>query len=618
VERRLPIPRSVSSGLRAIRRLLLLRDGVLFIPLAALLASAIRLRGVSCGHDFDFHTISWLEVQHSWAQGVLYPHWAQIPNWTAGEPRFVFYPPISWILGALLGYVFAWPWVPAVFVFLCFAATGLTTRLLAREFLPGPNATLAGAIAAVTPYGLFTAYERSAFAELAATSLIPLLLLFAWRNPADSSSKALFPLPSSLVPVSLTLAAIWLTNAPAGVMASYLLAFAALSAAILERQWWPVKRAVLGAPLGIGLAAFYLVPAAWEQKWIDIRQALDVGMRVQDSWLFAHHAGADMEFHDQVLQQASALFVFTVALALVAFLGSVLRKQLPAANRRYWIPLALLIPGLFFLQLAMSAPLWTLLPKLQFLQFPWRWLMVLGLPYSIFLAAVTPLAAATPLAAVTPFARLRPRILSSLFWIVALAGIVWFGSTHFFQECGDEDVVDNQSAIGMAGAGVQGTDEYAPAGGDDSLIPSGLPDGCLVSDPKQVLGETAEGMAPVWYSEQGSCDDTFTADKWQNEDKVLDVESDHDGYLVLRLLRYPAWRITENGAPVSAQGNREDGLIVIPVPQGTVNVEVRWTNQTSVTPDVRWGRAISLLSLFTLVAAWVLDYDSRRRAKSRP
>jgi hypothetical protein len=431
-------------------------------------------------------------------------------------------------------------------------------------------------------------------------------LYFAWRKPANPSKKALLPLPSSLVPLSVTLAAIWLTNAPAGVMASYLLAFAALAAAILERRWWPILRATIAAPLGIGLAAFYLVPAAWEQKWIDIRQALDVGMRVQDSWLFAHHAGADMEFHDQVLQQASAIFVFTAALALAAFLGSLLLRRLPAAHRRYWIPLALLIPGLFFLQLAMSAPFWTLLPKMQFLQFPWRWLMVLGLPYSVFLAAVT------------PFARLRPRLLASLFWTFALAGIVWFGSTHFFQECGDEDVVDNQSAIAMAGAGVQGTDEYAPAGGDDSLIPSGLPDACLVSDPKQLLGETTEGMAPVWYSEQGSCDDTFTADKWQNEDKILDVESDHDGYLVLRLLRYPAWQITENGTPVSSQGNRDDGLIVIPVPQGTVHVEVRWTNQMAVTPDVPWGRAISLLSLLALVAVWILDYDLRRKARGRP
>ena len=602
------MPHSILNALgdlgKRLRPLLIGRNGILFIPLAALLASAIRLLGVSCGHDFDFHTISWLEVQHSWSQGVLYPHWAQIPNWTAGEPRFVFYPPVTWILGALLGYVIGWPWVPAVFVFLCFAATGFTTRLLARQFLPGPNATLAGAIAAVTPYGLFTAYERSAFAELAATSLIPLLLYFAWRKPASSSGNALFSRRSSLVPAALTLAAIWLTNAPAGVMASYLLAFAALAAAILERQWWPVVRAVIAAPLGIGLAAFYLVPAAWEQKWIDIRQALDVGMRVQDSWLFAHHAGADMEFHDQVLHQASAIFVFTAALALAALLGCIFLRRFSASNRRYWIPLALLIPGLFLLQLSVAAPLWTLLPKLQFLQFPWRWLMVLGLPYSVFLAAVTPLE------------RLRLRVFASLFWAAALAGIVWFGSTHFFQECGDEDVVDNQSAIGMAGAGVQGTDEYAPAGGDDTLIPSGLPDGCLVSDPKQVLGETAEGMAPVWYAEQGSCDDTFTADKWQNEDKVLDVESDFSGYLILRLLRYPAWQITENDAPITTQGNREDGLVVIPVPQGTVHVEVRWTKQRTVTPDVWWGRTISLCSMFLLIVAAALEYYGVRKAQA--
>ncbi len=556
-------------------------DGALLIPLAALLAISTRIRGNSCGHDFSFHLISWMETQRSWAQGVLYPRWAQTPNWGAGEARFLFYPPLSWMLGALLGYLVQWDWVPMALIFLCLNACGLATRALARSFLPAPNATLAGILATAAPYALFTAYERNAFAELAAASLIPLLLLYALR-PGSSA----VPRPSSLaIPCSLVLATIWLTNAPAGVMATYLLAFVALVAALIHRQIWPILRAAIAAPLALGLAAFYLVPAAYEQRWIAIQQALDIGMRISDSWLFARHAAPDLEYHDQVLRLASTLLVFTASLALVGFVIALIRRRLTPSTRGFWLPLALLIPVIVLLQFPLSAPLWTL-PKLQFLQFPWRWLMVLNTPFAIFLANATPLATR------------RARVLSGLTWTLLLLCSTATASLVFFQYCDQEDDPVNQAAIFRTGTGVEGTDEYAPLGSDNSLVASNLPDACLVSDPLQDLGESDPGSAPVWYPEQGSCDDTFHAQLWQNQHKLLQIDTDQAGYIVLRLRRYPAWRVTVNGQPANTPSNREDGLLVLPVPQGPSTVNVQWTT----TPDVWWGRGISLASLVILLA----------------
>ena len=72
-------------------RLIAGRDGILLIPLAALAACwPLLSHGISCGHDFDFHLVSWMETRRAWSEGVLYPHWTQSPNWAAGEPRFVF------------------------------------------------------------------------------------------------------------------------------------------------------------------------------------------------------------------------------------------------------------------------------------------------------------------------------------------------------------------------------------------------------------------------------------------------------------------------------------------------------------------------------------------------
>jgi hypothetical protein len=292
-------------------------------------------------------------------------------------------------------------------------------------------------------------------------------------------------------------------------------------------------------------------------------------------------------------------------LALAGLAICLLRRKLSRDTRHIWLSLALLIPILFVLQLPISAPLWNLLPKLQFLQFPWRWLLVLGIPFAILLAAATPLSSRAA------------RWWSALVWTVILATIAVAATLLFVQFCDAEDKPESQLAIFIAATGVEGTDEYAALGSDNSLVASGLPDGCLVSDPNQTLGESDSPpdaqSTPVWFAEQGSCDQTFSAQLWQNEHKTLQIDSDYDGFVILRLRRYPAWRVTVNGQPISQQtplaGGREDGLIAVPVPEGPSTIDVRWIT----TPDIWWGRSISLASILLLLILWQLERKIRKR-----
>ncbi len=570
------------------------------IVAGAAIASFPRfLRGLSCGHDFDFHLVSWLEVRRSWQQGVLYPHWAQSPNWGAGEPRFVFYPPISWVLGTALSMLTAFEWAPTLFIFLGLIASGLATRALARRFLPPANATLAGAIATCLPYPLFTAYERGAFAELAAAIFVPLLLLYTLRSrPAPSASTLHQAFDGSATPLALIIAAAWLTNAPAGVMLSYLLALTALIAAVHARSWWPILRASVSVAIGLGLAAIYLVPAAWQQRWIAIAQATGVGMRVQDSWLFARHASPDLEYHDQVLLTASIVFVTTLALAALGLLAARLHRMLARESRIFWLPLALLIPLILLLQFPISTPVW-MLPQLSFLQFPWRWLMVLGTPAAIFLAAGVPLFTT------------RARRITGVAAAICLLAVSSAAALFFFQACDEEDKTLNQVRIFQAETGVEGTDEYAPTGADNSILASGLPFSCLVTDPLAPLGQPGPDQIILWSPDQNSCLQTPTPTLWKTEDKRFSLHTDAPGYLVLRLRRYPAWRITVNDRPVAAPlPTRADGLLAIPVPAGNPTLRVRW----SVTTDVLWARGLTTLSILMLSLLWLWERRASRGA----
>ena len=173
------------------------RWGWVLIPLAAFVAIVPQLiRGNSCGHDFNVHLVSWLDCLNAWKHGLFYPHWTPSANYGAGEPRFVFYPPLTWMLGAALGAIFPWSFAPIAFTFLCLAATGLATRALALEALDDARATLAGCAAIFSGFALFTAYERAAFPEFTGGVWLPLLLLFALRDRSGLATEAPCPIAS--------------------------------------------------------------------------------------------------------------------------------------------------------------------------------------------------------------------------------------------------------------------------------------------------------------------------------------------------------------------------------------------------------------------------------------
>jgi hypothetical protein len=601
--------------------------GPAVILLAAAIATApILLHGSYCGDDFDFHVVSWFEIQQSWLHGIAFPHWMPSANYGAGEPRFIFYPPLTQMLGAALGLALPWRLVPIALVFLFLAATGLAVRALARQVLPDGAATLAGYAALFSGFALFTAYERTAFAELSGGFWIPLLLLFTLRDRNPSAALWRRAFDGSSAPLALLVAGCWLSNGPLGVMASYLLAGVAMATALVARSWAPILRAAIAAGLGIALAGFYLLSAAWEQRWTDLRAAIDNPVfNIENNWLFARHTDSLLAPFGPFLHRASMLAASMIAVAVSGLLICWLRdgwgswfpthsqsarmngarswswRAGKGAGWGWWLPLALIPPVALFLQFPISLPVWNLLPKMRFLQYPWRWVLVAEAPMAIFFAA-----AVWPGSAARRWRQGAVVAVCAVFFVTATA----CAARSFLRAPQKGDTVPELLAAYDAGGGFEGTDEYQPPRADHWLIAQGLPDACFSADAGIQLGISDPPEAiPIWRAEQASCEATATARIRPAEQMRIATAVPHSGYLILRLLRYPAWRITVNGKPAGSLPPRDDGLVAVPVPQGPVDLTADWTT----TGDVIAGRCVSCLAVLLLVALGLLE-----RRLSRP
>ena len=515
-------------------------------PLVAIVSAAFAAEipfffwGTPSGHDVEFHLYSWLEVLSQWKHGILYPRWAELAHFGYGEPRFVFYPPASWMLGSLISKLFPWTIASPVYIWLVLVLSGVSMFMLARRWFDRRDATFAAVFYAVNPYHLVIVYWRSAFAELLASCLVPLLVLFICKT-AEGERRTVLRL-------GLVLAAAWLTNAPAAVMIHYSLALLIVFFA------WKTKslKLLLIAPgavaLGVCLSAFYLLPAIYEQRWVEIANAVSAGSRPADNFLFIHTTDADHDAFNRVISWIAVLEFAVIFFAGV--LGKVWRQQ----HREFWKSLSIWAIVCGVLMLPVSLFLWNVLPKLEFMQFPWRWLLCVSLMFTLFVTV-----------------GLRRWWQRGAVCVLSIMVIVlgWrYIQTPWWDNAADlREMQDNV----ITGAGYEGTDEYTPVGAD----PSGID--------KQARKATVVGPAHA----------AIDVLHWDAESKVFTVQASATDQVALRLFRYPAWHAFVNGIEVETAAHEGTGQMLVPISAGLNRVEIRFVR----TRDRFIAGWISLLAL---------------------
>ncbi len=286
--------------------------------------------------------------------GSQFPvRWSPSLDHGYGIPLFNFTYPLPYYLGALMMFAGLGPIAPYnLLLFLSYFMGGLGILMLGRA------KPLYGLIAALlyllSPYWFLDIFVRGALGEVMALGLIPWVFLTLQGISRSGRLAWYAPIP---------LALLFLAHNFYGFLFAGLLVF--FTATLYKH-----KRLVFTSLLlSLGLAAFFVVPALAEQPQLLISQAASLGYKdhflsltdlIATTWGYLGsspgHSSGEMSYQLGI----AGIVVLVIALAF---------------TRRLLI---YLIPVVFsiLLTLPLSTWLWTHLPLVASLQFPWRFVGV--------------------------------------------------------------------------------------------------------------------------------------------------------------------------------------------------------------------------------------------------
>ena len=479
--------------------------------------------------------------------------WA--PDLRYGEPIYNFYAPLPYYFGALihtLGFNFIW--VSKILFILSSILSALTMYVFARLLFSKKGAFLATVLYVYAPYRAVDLYVRGALSETWAFVFFPLIFYASILLSEKVNLKRISFL-------SLTLAGLFLTHNVTTLMFLPFLGLWWIYLLFKDKNWKLILSFAGSFTLGLGLAAFFLLPALFESSFIQTKY-LTVGY-----FNFRAHFVAYGQFFSTFWGYGSSLWglddglSFQIGLAHWATLVLALCIGFIYIKKKKPLSLLIFLGGSFllslFLQHNKSAFVWEAIPPMAFIQFPWRFLTI-----SIFLVAIAGGVIADYLG--------RFKIIYFI-----LVGLIIILNINYFRP---KEYVDNSFF-------------------DKFLYPEIMRTGRdLTKDYLPIWVKTTDGP-PLNYleAEEGSINVLGFEKKTAFASAQVNVLS--DSLIVVPIAYFPGWTVMANGKNISLEKPLEQGLIRFKLPVGTYNIkfELKDTYVRLI------GNFISLSSLLVLI-----------------
>jgi hypothetical protein len=503
--------------------------------------------------DAALHLYRTIVLDHSLRYDhPIYPRFSSALAYGYGAPLFNYFSPAAYYLPRTLhvfGMSFVDAWLAAMVLYLWLAALGafLLGRILTN--------TAGGVVAAVayvySPYLLYDAVSRGTITEVAGLAMLPLVLYALTRLARRPSSYSLL---LSVISYSIFIPLHNIVTLHGSILiAVYALLLSVTSAKPLRTL---ISLAWVGM-LGVGLTAFFWLPALGETGWIKLPA---ITATLPDLDVTRHLRDLDAVLAlpspiDPSQQQASIPITVSwvaIVITVMGLITAVAIKQL-----RYQI---LFWTGVLVFTLFMNTPasalVWQQVPLLNYTQFAWR---ILGIS-SIALAILCALSLYT-----LELRTQKPR-LSYAVLIVLVTGLILYSLPFTYrptQSLEADDILSAQRHERLYGeVALSSYSEYLPVWVTDTIDP-------------ELLTSRWE-QAPVisrWVDTEGL---QIEQESWSGTSATFEVVLDQGRTVTLAWLYMPPWAVTVNGVTVSSYPN-ENGLLSFDLPTGRSFVTIEYT-----------------------------------------
>jgi len=357
--------------------------GCLFVSLSTIPTLLLLFRpGYFASHDGLHHLYRLYDLDWTIHGGSLYPRWLPNLGFGYGYPVLNYYAPLTYyvaeffhLLGA--GYIAS---IELTFA-LGFLLSGMAMYIFAKELLGRWPAVVAAVAYIYLPYHLADGFVRGALAEFFAF-IFPPLVLWAFYRLVITGEGNYIPLAAA------SYAGLILThNLTALILTPLLLSY--LGFLWLQRRGFrPGAYLTLAMILGWGLAAFYWLPGFVEASWVRLGQvgpvATDYRQQLVPLSEFFSPFLIYRYFPHQGVRLEHPLSCIQLGLAALSVIALFRTRGLTRSHLLFFQATTLVS---LFMILSYSSFLWETFPLLPYLQFPWRFLILVSVGTSILIGS---------------------------------------------------------------------------------------------------------------------------------------------------------------------------------------------------------------------------------------
>jgi hypothetical protein len=529
---------------------------ILFLSLAAAaFVGPLLVRGsLPPGDDLPFALQLSEAIRAGWADGVWWTRWVDSMNIGLGAPALVYYSPLAptlaGSLAAITGDLVTGLRVSAVVVA---GITACAFYVSVRPWASARAAALGACVYVLLPYHFIDLYVRFALAETLAFAWAPLIFRFA-RELAQAER----PRGSSLLGLALCYAALVLTHLLSAYLVLFALALYFALATFERRSSLALAPATAAGVIALLLCGFFLYPLLSEREWIQLAYIQESGHgQLARNFLFRDEVAFGFT-PSRIKPMVEAAFAATLLPIIAAgglalwLTGRQLGGPQPGAPRSRTLRqesgrMGAVALWVTFLQLPISAVLWTGLPLLEQAQFPWRFSLLQSVAAAwLVTCAIGALEVEAETGVIDDARSVSPTAQRNLSVLLALAATL------------------------PILVGLQATSIGSPPRGPEWALAPGLQQR-LVREylPTDVSIETVEAAATSPPPKvQASPPAQMEVLAWRTHHRSVRVDSRQPTTVTIATFAHPAWRAQLDGGSVVSFASTPLALISVEVPSG--------------------------------------------------